>query len=127
MRDREHWSGEADDRRRPKEIQIKRDLLREGVVDKSIGPATESADDAARARAALLGRDLAEGLADPAHLGRYVVHAERFPEPLLRRFLSEARAVPAARIKWSRAALFEHLLADYVINHPTREAEDSRA
>jgi len=68
-------------------------------------------------REQLLAMDLAEGLDDLPHLARYLTYAHRYPESLLRRLLSEARAVPERDIKRSRAALFEHLLKPHAKWH----------
>ena len=85
-----------------------------------------SADDERRRRAELLVQDLASSLGDPAHLSRYRRHAQRFPESLLRRLLSEARAMPEREIKRSKAALFEYLLQQHVLSSAPAEPHDSR-
>ena len=63
-----------------------------------------------------LAADLAAGLDDPEGLSSYRVYAGQYQEPLLRRFMSEARAVPRDKIKRSRAALFRYLLNQHVNN-----------
>lgn len=61
----------------------------------------------------LLALDLAEALDDIKSLSAYVAYARRYPEALLRRALDEAKAVPAEKIRRSRAALFNHLIKAY--------------
>lgn len=65
------------------------------------------------ARRMLLARDLAEGLGDQGNLQHYVSLASRYPDDVLRRLMSEARAVPEREIRKSRPALFNHLLKRY--------------
>jgi hypothetical protein len=77
-------------------------------------------------RGELLAQDLAAGLDDSANLPRYRWCAQRFPEPLLRRLLSEARATPEREIKRSRAALFAYLLRQHVLSTAPTEPHDSR-
>jgi len=86
----------------------------------------ERTEDEPLTRAELLVQDLAAGLDDPAHLSRYRRHVQRFPESLLRRLLSEARATPARQIKRSKAALFEYLLKHDVISTTPSESHHSR-
>lgn len=71
-----------------------------------------------RTREELLAADLAHGFQDSRNVSRYLQYAHRYPEPFLRRLLSEVRAVPEAKIKRSRAALFTYLLNHYVETHP---------
>jgi len=61
----------------------------------------------------LLALDLARGLDDLKALPLYLAYARKYSEGALRRALSEARAVPAAQIKKSRGALFNHLIQKY--------------
>jgi len=65
-------------------------------------------------REEILAMDIAAGLKDQDHLSRYLTLANRCPEDVLRRLLSETKLVPDSRIKKSRAALFNHLLKKYV-------------
>jgi biotin operon repressor len=65
-------------------------------------------------REKLLALDIANGLKDRPHLSRYLSLANRYPEPILRRILSETKQVPDIKIRKSRAALFNHLLKKYV-------------
>lgn len=110
------------------ESTLTRSIKRKNVVRKSSLSNSDSgsADDERRMRAELLVRDLAAGLDDPGHLSRYRRHVQRFPESLLRRLLSEARATPARQIKRSKAALFEYLLKHNVISTTPSEPHDSR-
>ncbi len=78
------------------------------------------------ARAEILARDLAAGLGDREHLSHYRTYARRFPESLLRRLLSEARATPERAIKRSKAALFEYLLKQHVLSTKSPEPHHSR-
>jgi biotin operon repressor len=66
-----------------------------------------------RTKEELLAWDLAQGLDDRKGLPLYLHYARKYPEGALRRALSEARAVPAAQIKKSRGALFNHLMKQY--------------
>lgn len=65
-------------------------------------------------REELLAGDLARGLDDAGGFSRYLRYVHLYPESLLRRLLSEVRAVPEARIKRSRAALFTYLVKQHV-------------
>ena len=66
-----------------------------------------------RTKEELLALDLARGLDDLKALPLYLAYARKYSEGALRRALSEARAVPAAQIKKSRGALFNHLIQKY--------------
>ncbi|HUI28930.1 MAG TPA: helix-turn-helix domain-containing protein [Candidatus Acidoferrales bacterium] len=61
----------------------------------------------------LLAHDLSEALDDRDHLSIYLSYAKKYPEPFLRRILSETRMTPESRIRKSRAALFRYLLNIY--------------
>lgn len=112
----------------PNENLMTRVIEREGVVRKF--PVADSAagrdDEEQQARSELLARDLADGLGDRDHLARYQAHARRFPDALLRRLLSDARATPERTIKRSRAALFEYLLKHHGVSTSPSEPHDSR-
>lgn len=64
-------------------------------------------------REGLLAFDIATGLEDFRNLSRYRSLAKRYPEHLLRRTLSESKAIPDRAIRKTRAALFYHLLKNY--------------
>ncbi|MEM2991373.1 MAG: helix-turn-helix domain-containing protein [Halobacteria archaeon] len=66
-----------------------------------------------KSREELLALDLADALSDRKNLPLYLSYARRYPEPLLRRILSEVKEVPFEKIKRSRAALFSYLLKKY--------------
>lgn len=110
------------------ESLMTRVIERESVVRKF--PVDDSAagrdGEEQQARIELLAHELADGLGDRDHLARYRTHARRFPEHLLRRLLSEARAAPEHRIKRSKAALFEYLLKQYVLSTTPTEPCHSR-
>ncbi len=57
--------------------------------------------------------ELARALDDPKGLGLYIAYSLKFPEPLLRRVLSEVKEIPDTKIKKSRGALFNHLIQKY--------------
>lgn len=110
------------------ESNVTRGIQRKNVVKKF--PASNSDPERDKeeelARAELLAQDLSAGLDDLAHLPRYRKHVQRFPESLLRRLLSEARATPERRIKRSKAALFEYLLNQHVLSTAPAEPHHSR-
>lgn len=75
-----------------------------------------------RTRQELLAWDLAVGLEDQRNFSRYLTYADQYPEQVLRQLLAQARAVPPAKIKRSRAALFTYLLK----HHAETPPEDPR-
>ncbi len=123
-RKREHLSGEFAHVTTSNESLLTRSLLQEQSGGRSSpSPTMTSEETAEKAREELLAADLAAGLDDPGGLRRYRAHAHRHPEVLLRRLLSEARAVPENKIKRSRAALFTYLLNQHV-NGNTKDSRD---
>jgi biotin operon repressor len=64
-------------------------------------------------REELLALDLADALNDRKGLALYLSYARKYPESVLRRILGEVKEVPYARIRKSRAALFNHLVQQY--------------
>ncbi len=84
-----------------------------GVKKISNSNSTENTDPLPDTREGLLAFDIATGLEDFRNLSRYRSLAERYPEHLLRRTLSESKVIPDAAIRKSRAALFYHLLKNY--------------
>lgn len=79
-----------------------------------------------KTRTELLAMDIAAGLRDQDHLDRYLSLANRYPEDILRRILSETKQVPDSRIKKSRAALFNHLLKKHVQETSHDSGDQSR-
>lgn len=63
-----------------------------------------------KTREEVLALDLAQGLDDLKGLPLYLSYSRKFPEALLRRTLSEVKAMPAKQIKKSRGALFNYLI-----------------
>ena len=59
---------------------------------------------------ALLALDLAETLDDLPGLPLYLSLTKKYPEPFLRRALSEVKEIPADKIKKSRGAYFNYLV-----------------
>jgi hypothetical protein len=110
----------------PNESTLTRDIKRERIVKKFSDSDPEFGTPQPTSRLELLAQDLAVGLDDPDQFPRYRRYAHRFPEPLLRRLLSEARATPVSEIKRSRAALFEYLLHQHDASTPSATAEDPR-
>ena len=66
-----------------------------------------------RNRVELLALDLAESLNDLEGIALYISYAQKYPESLLRRVLSEVKDIPDEKIKKSRGALFNHLVKHY--------------
>jgi biotin operon repressor len=66
-----------------------------------------------RTKKELLALDLAEALNDRQNLPVYLSYSKKYPESVLRRALGEVNEVPQAKIKKSRAALFNHLVQTY--------------
>jgi hypothetical protein len=66
------------------------------------------------ARQAMLAMNLAESLEDSSGIPRYRMLCQRYPEELLKKILAEVVAVPAIKIRKSRAALFTYLLRHHV-------------
>ena len=64
-------------------------------------------------REELLASDIAEMLDDQRNFRRYLSYARRYPESVLREFLSQALQTPSHRIRKSRAALFAYLVKQY--------------
>lgn len=112
----------------PNESMLTRDIKRERIVinDSFSDSDTKRGEVESPARLELLAQDLAAGLDDRDHLPRYLWCAQRFPEPLLRRLLSEARATPEREIKRSRAALFAYLLRQHVLSATPQEPDGPR-
>ena len=110
----------------PNESTLTRDIKRERIVKKFSLPETDSERGEHEPRLELLAQDLAAGLDDRDQLPRYLKYARQFPEPLLRRLLSETQATPARQIKRSKAALFEYLLKQHVLSTAPAEPHDSR-
>jgi DNA-binding transcriptional MocR family regulator len=74
-----------------------------------------------KTREEVLALDLAQGLDDHKGLPLYLSYSRKFPEALLRRVLSEVKAMPAKQIKKSRGALFNYLIqkhAKETSHHP---------
>jgi DNA-binding transcriptional ArsR family regulator len=63
-----------------------------------------------KTREEVLALDLAQGLDDPKGLLLYLSYSRKFPEAMLRRTLSEVKALPEKQIKKSRGALFNYLI-----------------
>jgi DNA-binding Lrp family transcriptional regulator len=61
----------------------------------------------------LLASDIAEMLDDQRNIRQYLSYARRYPESVLREFLSQVQQTPLHRIKKSRAALFAYLVKQY--------------
>jgi hypothetical protein len=122
---REQRRGEIESEPIPNESRLTKDIQRERSVQKHSPPDSERQGEAARSRLELLAQDLAIGLDDRDQVSRYLWCTQRFPEPLLRRLLSEARATPAREIKRSRAALFAYLLRQHVLSAAPTEPQDS--
>jgi len=99
----------------PNDITINKDILKNDIDDINFGESNLKASGwfEPRNREELLAWDLAEGLNDFKGLPFYLSLSRRFPEPLLRGFLSQARQIPAEKINKSRAALFNHLIQKY--------------
>jgi len=98
------------------ESLLTRELSRDGGRPTERGPTREE----------VLASDLADGLHDHAQFRRYLSYARKHDEGLLRRCLSEARAMPAHRIKRSRAAYFEFLLKRHVFSDSTTHSAHPR-
>jgi DNA-binding transcriptional ArsR family regulator len=64
----------------------------------------------------LLAMELSEALNDRQGFKRYLALARRYSESLLRRTLSEVKAVPEEKIKKGRAAFFNYLIRKHVQN-----------
>jgi len=63
-----------------------------------------------KTREELLALDLAQGLGDLSGFPLYLSYARKYPESALRKALSEARSIPAQKIKKSRGAFFNYLI-----------------
>jgi biotin operon repressor len=61
----------------------------------------------------LLASDMAEMLDDQRNIRQYLSYARKYPESVLREFLSQAQQTPSHRIRKSRAALFAYLVKQY--------------
>jgi biotin operon repressor len=66
-----------------------------------------------KSREELLALDLARGLNDPKGLPLYLSYTQKYPEPLLRKFLAEVKEIPLPKIRKGRAALFNYLIKKY--------------
>jgi len=64
-------------------------------------------------REELLASDIAEKLDDRQSIRQYLSYAHKYPESVLREFLSQALQTPSHRIRKSRAALFAYLVKQY--------------
>jgi len=64
-------------------------------------------------REELLASDIAEMLDDQRNIRQHLSYAHKYPESVLREFLSQAQQTPLHRIKKSRAALFAYLVKQY--------------
>lgn len=78
--------------------------LSNGYVTKRFNPQT---------REELLALDLATSLDDIKGIALYLSYSRKYPEHLLRRIMSEVRAIPDNKIKKGRGALFNHLVKQY--------------
>jgi DNA-binding MarR family transcriptional regulator len=67
----------------------------------------------------LLARDLAEALNDLPGFPLYLTLARKYPESFLREKLSEAKSIPAKKIKKSRGAFFNYLIQKNAQNFRT--------
>ena len=65
-------------------------------------------------REKLLAIDLAQGLRDVQSVDLYFHYAQTLSESLLRKTLSEVKDLPDKQIRKSRAALFNHIIQNYV-------------
>lgn len=116
----EHPSGEIEGTADPNKSLYTRDLIQQhGAGQKKTITNGRTNGRGAQSQEELLARDLARGLGDEAHYSRYLGYTRRFPERVLRRLLSEARAVPEQAITRSRPGLFAYLLTRYVHQHST--------
>ncbi len=61
----------------------------------------------------LLALDISEDLDDHRNVKKYLSFARKFPESILREFLSQVKQTPSEKIKKSRAALFAYLVKQY--------------
>jgi DNA-binding transcriptional MocR family regulator len=64
-------------------------------------------------REELLALDISEVLDDQRNIKQYLHFARKFPESILREFLSQVKQTPPEKIKKSRAALFVYLVKQY--------------
>jgi DNA-binding Lrp family transcriptional regulator len=64
-------------------------------------------------REELLASDIGEMLDDQRNIRQYLSYARKYPESVLREFLSQAQQTPSHRIRKSRAALFAYLVKQY--------------
>jgi biotin operon repressor len=64
-------------------------------------------------RKELFASEMAEKLDDRRNIRQYLFYSRRFPEIILREFLSQSLQTPSHRIKKSRAALFAYLVKIY--------------
>jgi DNA-binding Lrp family transcriptional regulator len=64
-------------------------------------------------REELLASDMAEMLDARQNIRQYLSYARKYPESVLREFLSQAQQTPSHRIRKSRAALFAYLVKQY--------------
>jgi DNA-binding transcriptional ArsR family regulator len=64
----------------------------------------------------LLAAELAEALNDRKGFNLYLAYTRKYPESLLRRTLSEVKAVPEEKIKKGRPALLNHLIRKHAQN-----------
>jgi hypothetical protein len=60
-----------------------------------------------------LAQSIAQALNDTEPLGRYVVCCRKYPEHVIQKALRAAKAIPEAKIKKSRAALFFYFVKKY--------------
>jgi biotin operon repressor len=74
-----------------------------------------------KSREELLALDLAKDLSDPKGVPLYLSYAQKYPEPLLRKFLAEVKEIPLPKIRKGRAALFNYLIKKYA----RKAAQDS--
>ncbi|WAC07987.1 MAG: hypothetical protein OS130_01950 [Thermodesulfobacteriota bacterium] len=99
----------------PNDIMIKKAFLKNDIDNKKFFHSTFNSfkEFKPKTRTEYLALELAEALKDPKGLGLYISYSNKFPEPLLRRVLSEVKQIPDKKIKKSRGALFNHLIQKY--------------
>ena len=100
----------------PNDITIKRVLLKNDIdKKKNLFDSNFSSFKGIKTknRKLHLAWELARALNDPKGIGLYIAYSIKFPEPLLRKVLSEVKEIPDKKIKKSRGALFNHLIQKY--------------
>lgn len=84
---------------------------------------THPTQQALQPREDLLARRIAETFNDLGCLRSYLICCRKYPATIIERAFRDARSIPQARIKKSRAALFFYLVKHYVHQAPDNSGD----